>query len=252
MIAIIVAGGRGERLELFTNRIPKPMIKVSGKPILLHVVELLKKYGVSEYIFSLCYLPNVVKNYFGDGKKFGIKISYTFEKPNLPLGTAGAISLARKLINDTFIVTYADILRDLDIGNMISFHKKNKSFATLNVYKRESRDAKSKIVLDNKNRIIKFIERPKSDDLKEEYIWVNGSFYILEPQIFDWIPDNKKSDFGKDIFPKLLKSKKPLYAYPPKGYLVDIGNMEKLEYARKTFSKVQFPEVPGKKLLHAK
>lgn len=228
MKAIIVAGGRGERLELFTNRIPKPMIEVSGKPILLHVIELLKKYGVSEYIFALCYLPNVVKNYFGDGKKFGIKISYTFEKPNLPLGTAGAIINAKSLIDDTFIVTYADILRDLDVTNMVNFHRKTGASVTINVYKRESRDAKSKVVLDNKNRIIKFIERPKSDDLKEEYIWVNGSFYILEPEIFEYIPKDRKSDFGKDIFPRLLSSKKLLCAYPTTGNFVDIGDIKKL------------------------
>lgn len=240
MKAVIVAGGIGGRLKPLTNDIPKPMIEVKGKPILLHILELLKKYGISDFIFALCYLPDIITSFFGDGKKFGVNINYIFEDPNNPKGTAGAIIGSKEFINETFIVTYGDILRDLGIGDMIDFHKKNNAFGTLNIYKRESKDAKSMVVIDDKNRILNFIERPQRDNLKEEYIWVNGSFYILEPEIFDWIPKNKKSDFGKDIFPKLLKLKKPLCAYPSEGYLVDIGNMGKLEYARKTFSGVDF------------
>lgn len=239
MKAIIVAGGRGERLRPFTNHIPKPMIEVSGEPILLHIIELLKSNGIVEIILALCYLPEVITSYFGNGAKFGVKIDYTFEDANFPLGTAGAILSARELIDDTFIVTYADILRDLDIKKMIDFHKKKKAFATLNVYKRESKDAKSKIYIDDKKRITKFIERPKEDELSEGHIRVNGSFYILDPEIFNWIPADRKTDFGKDIFPRLLAANKALYVYPTEGYFIDIGDLKKLEVARQTFNKVQ-------------
>lgn len=239
MKAIIVAGGRGERLRPFTNHIPKPMIEVSGEPILLHIIELLKSNGIVEIILALCYLPEVITSYFGNGAKFGVKIDYTFEDANFPLGTAGAILSARELIDDTFIVTYGDILRDLDIKKMIDFHKKKKAFATLNVYKRESKDAKSKIYIDDKKRITKFIERPKEDELSEGHIRVNGSFYILDPEIFNWIPADRKTDFGKDIFPRLLAANKALYVYPTEGYFIDIGDLKKLEVARQTFNKVQ-------------
>lgn len=236
MKAVIVAGGRGERLKLFTNKIPKPMIEVRKKPILLHIIELLKKYGISDYIFALCYLPDVITNFFGDGKKFGVNINYIFEDPNFPMGTAGAILPAKKMVNGKFILTYGDVLRDLDIGDIIDFHKKNQAFATLNIYKRESKNAKSRILIDDNNRITKFIERPIEDELKEDYIWANGSFYILEPEIFEWIPEFKKSDFGTDIFPKLLSSEKPLYAYPSTDYFIDIGDYKKLKLAKKTFN----------------
>lgn len=235
MKAIIVAGGRGERLKPITNKIPKAMLEVNGKPILLHIIEILKKYGVLEYVFALCYLPEVIKDFFGDGRDYGVKINYTIEDPNSPMGTAGAILSARDLINDTFIVSYADILRDLDIGDMVDFHKKSNAFATLNVYKRLSKGAKSKILMNNKNRIIKFVERPNKYDLTEDHIWVNGSFYVLEPDIFEFIPNHRKSDFGADIFPKLLLSKKALYSYPTAGYFIDIGDIKKLELARKDF-----------------
>lgn len=228
MKAVIVAGGVGERLKPITNNIPKPMVLVKDRPILLHAVNLFKKYGIDDFIIALCYLPNVITKFFGDGSKFGVKITYTYENPKKPLGTAGAIALAKKLIKDTFIVTYADILRELDIKKMIAFHKKSKAFATINVYKRKSEGAKSMVIMDKNKKIVKFIERPKADDLRQNYIWVNGSFYIFEPEIFNWIPRDEKSDFGTDIFPKLILAKKALYAYPTTGYFVDIGDIKKL------------------------
>ena len=91
------------------------------------------------------------------------------------------------------------------------------------------------ILKDEKNKIKKFIERPKTEDTKSDYIWVNGSFYIFEPEIFKYIPKNKRADFGADIFPKLLATNKSIYGFPTIGYFVDIGNLEKLEFARKTF-----------------
>jgi len=234
MKAIIIAGGRGERLKPITNTIPKPMIDIDGKPILLHIINDLKKNGIKDFIIALCFLPEVITKFFGDGSKFGVNIKYTYEDPQKPLGTAGAILLAKSFINKTFIVTYADILRELDIKQMIDFHKLNKAFATLNVYKRSSIDAKSQILI-KKNKIIQFIERPKDLD-KKRFLWSNSSFYIFEPEIFDLIPGNKKIDFGFDIFPSLTQEKNIL-AYKTTGYFVDIGNHKKLEFAKESFPK---------------
>lgn len=234
MKAVLIAGGRGERLKPFTNNLPKPMIEVQGKPILLHIIELLKKNGISEFILALCYLPEIITSYFGNGKKFGVKIDYTFENPKSPLGTAGAISLARELISSTFIVTYADILRELEVEKMLAFHKKSHAFATIHVYKRESKDAKSMVIFDKNRKIIKFIEHPTPNQLGNKHIFVNGSFYIFEPKIFDFIPDKKTVDFGSDIFPKIIPHKN-VFVFPGNKYFIDIGNLPKLEYARKTF-----------------
>lgn len=234
MKAVIVAGGRGERLNPITNTIPKPMVEINGQPILLHIINHLKENGIKEFIISLCFLPEVITNFFGDGSKFGINIKYTYEDPKKPLGTAGAITLAKSFIDKTFIVTYADILRELDIKEMINLHKSNKAIATLNVYKRLSVEAKSQILIKN-NKIIKFIERPKLP-ITKKFLWSNGSFYIFEPEIFKYIPDNQRLDFGFDIFPKLPETKK-IYAYKTQGYFLDIGNLEKLEFARLSFPK---------------
>ncbi len=238
MKAVILAGGKGKRLRPLTNKVPKPMIIVGGKPILLHIIELLKKNGISEYILALCYLPNAIIDFFGDGAKYRVNIKYTFEDPNNPMGTAGAILASENFIDETFIVTYGDILRDLDVVDMVSFHNKNKSFATLNVYKRESKGAKSKILIEDKKRITQFIERPTDSNLKDNYVWVNGSFYILEPEIFEYIPKKQQSDFGRDVFPLSLSKGKRLFAYPSNNYFLDIGDIKKLGLAKKKFNKV--------------
>lgn len=234
MKVIIVAGGKGERLKPLTNNIPKPMINIAGKPILEHTLNLFKKHGFNNFIFALCYLPEVVISYFGDGSKFGVHISYTYEQPDTPLGTAGAASLARDLIDDAVIITYADILRDLNISAMVNLHKNKKAFATINVYKHYG-NPKSIIQISEDNTVVNFKERPAPEELKGEWVWSNGSFYIFEPEIFDFIPAGQIVDFGKDVFPKLIVEKKKIIAFPTDGYFIDIGTPEKLEKARSTY-----------------
>ena len=234
MKAIIVAGGRGERLRPLTDKLAKPMLEVAGKPILEHIVGFLKKNNITEIIFSLCYKPETVISYFGDGIKFGIKISYLIQK-KIPQGTAGDILKAQKYIKDTFIVTYGDILRELDIAQLIKTHKKNKAFATLVVYKNKNQRPKSLVRFDRRGRVFKFLERPSMKEIKQADVWSNGSLYILEPAIFDFIPRGQKSDFAYDIFPKILTAGKKVYAFEQTGYFIDIGSKEKLEEARRTF-----------------
>ncbi|MBI5452550.1 hypothetical protein HY945_03740, partial [Candidatus Gottesmanbacteria bacterium] len=114
-------------------------------------------------------------------------------------------------------------------------HQKKKALATINIYKRKGKNPKSIIIFDSKGKIQRFIERPSKKKLKGKFIWANGSFYVFEPEIFSYIPQNKPSDFGKDIFPKLLAEKKSIYVYPSNDYFIDIGNKEKLSLARRTY-----------------
>src|SRR3989339_1281684 len=191
MQAIIVAGGRGERLRPITDHIPKPMVKVRGKPLLEHTIELFKANGIEEFILALCYLPEVIVDYFGDGRKFGVKIEYTYESPDKPLGDAGAITLARKIIRDTFLVTFADILRELNIKDMVGEHRRRGAFATLNVY-RHYNDPKSMVIFDDQKRVSNFVERPGRSMLPEGYVWSNGSLFVLEPEIYDFIQTSQE------------------------------------------------------------
>jgi len=235
MKAVIIAGGRGERLKPLTDFVPKPMVKVKGKTILEHTIDLLKKYGIREYIFSLCYLPEVITSYFGDGKKFRVDIKYTYEDPKYPLGTAGAINLAKKCINDTFIITYADILRVLDVQGMIDQHNKNKALTTINVYRRYGANPKSMVTFNKDGRITNFVERPDPSLIKSDFVWANGAFFVAEPEIFSFINEGAPCDFGKDVFPTLIKEDKKLMAFPSDGYFIDIGDQEKLKKAEETF-----------------
>lgn len=235
MKAVIVAGGRGERLKPLTDKVPKPMIKVGEKPILEHVIDLLKKNNIKDLIIALCYLPEVITSYFEDGSKFGVNITYTYEDPLMPLGTAGAILPTKAFIDSTFIVTYADIIRDLDVSAMIKHHQEKKSFMTMNIYQHRGSNYKSRIKFNKEKILTKFIELPSSKTLKKGSVWSNGSFYIFEPKVFDFITQNQKSDFAKDIFPKLLSSGKKIYVYPSDGYFIDIGSPEKLKEARLYF-----------------
>lgn len=234
---IIVAGGKGERLKPITNSIAKPMVTVGGKPVLEHNLDLFKKFGFKNFILALCYLPETIEDYFGDGKKFGVNIEYTYENPETPLGTAGAITLAKDKINSTFIVTYGDSLRVVDLEKMWQQHKETTAFATLYTYKRFGENPKSMIKFDQSNRILEFKERPTPEEITEDFVWANGALYIFEPEIFSYIKVNDQVDFGKDVFPNLLTEKRKVFAFPIGSYFIDIGNKNNLDKAKQDFSK---------------
>jgi len=235
MKAVIVAGGRGERLRPLTNAMPKPMVDVQGKPVLEHIINHLKKHGIVDFVISLCYLPEIVTNYFGNGKKFNVSIEYIYEDHNNPLGTVGAIAQAKKYITSPFIFTSSDSLRDLNVTDMIVFHNKKKGFGTLNIYKRFGADPKSIILFDKDKRITKFVERPTPDLLTDGFVWANAFFMIFDPEVFAYLPENIPKDLGKELLPQLINNDKKLYAYQTDGYFVDIGDQKKLTKARKTY-----------------
>ena len=234
---LIVAGGKGERLRPITNTIAKPMVKVGNKPVLEHNLDLFKKYGFKKFIFALCYLPETISDYFGDGVQFGAEIDYTYEKPDIPLGTAGAITLAKDKINSTFIVTYGDSLRVVDVAKMLKSHKEKGAFATICTYKRFGENPKSLIKFDPEGKILEFKERPSVEEINDNFVWANAALYVFEPEIYHYIQEGAAVDFGKDVFPKLLKDKKAVFAFPIEGYFVDIGNKEKLDKANSDFEK---------------
>ena len=125
MKAVILAGGLGTRLRPYTKSLPKPMLPLGGKPILEYEIEWLKKNGIKEIIVCVSYLRKKIENYFGDGRKFGIKIEYAIS--NKPLATAGQLKTAEKFIDDTFVCLYGDSIYNFSLRNMISYHKKSKS-----------------------------------------------------------------------------------------------------------------------------
>lgn len=227
--AVILAGGKGERLAPLTHTIPKPMVLINKRPLLEYLLLHLKNYSITDITISLCYLPEKIIEYFGNGKKLGINITYSFENPNFPLGTAGAIRQLSAKIKNTFCVIYGDSLRELNVDHLISHHKKKKGIATICVYNNHNPDPKSVITINSKHKVISFVERPKEKLMPP--IWSNSGFYVFEPTIFKYIPKNIRSDFGRDIFPVLSEAKENIFAYKDSKYFLDVGNLEKVKRA---------------------
>ncbi|MBI3385281.1 nucleotidyltransferase family protein, partial [Candidatus Gottesmanbacteria bacterium] len=207
--AVILAGGKGERLRPLTDTLPKPMVKIANKPLLEYVVRHLRRYDIKEIILSVGYLPEVIKKHFGNGKKFGVHISYIIE--NIPLGTAGAVRLLKNKIKDTFLVCYGDILRDINLKDLVKFHQNRKGIAVICVYKNTKPNPKSIITFDKDKKISRFIERPSNQSKK--WVWSNASLYLFEPEIFAYIAKNTRVDFGKNVIPKVIADGKRVYAF---------------------------------------
>lgn len=222
--ALILAGGKGTRLEPITHEIPKPLIPIKGKPILQHIIELLKKHNIREVILSVGYKKEKIKEYFGDGSKFGINIVYTEEDKSL--GTAGAVKLARQYLNDTFIIINGDNLYDIDITDIYLFHKQNNAVATMALTSTKEPSAYGVVELKG-NKIVDFSEKPK----KTSSNFINSGFYIAEPAILDLIPEGFAM-LEKDVFPKLARQGK-LFGYPFSGQWFDITTLKDYDKAIK-------------------
>lgn len=169
MKALFLAGGFGTRLKPITNDLPKPMVPIMGKPLLERNIENLKKHGVDEIVLSTCYKPYKIEEHFEDGKKFGVKISYISE--DVPLGTAGAIKNAQRFFDDTFLVFNADILSDIDISEMIRFHKEKGALATIAVTKVDNPSAYG-VIEHDENGFIAACKCQDKNDQKEENNYV--------------------------------------------------------------------------------
>lgn len=221
MKAFILAAGAGTRLRPLTFECPKPMIPLLNKPVIEHTINNLKKHNVDSVMMNLHTLPEQITNYFGNGKKFGIDIHYSLEETLL--GTAGGLKKCKKFFDSTFVVMSGDGLSNIDLTSAVEFHKKKKSLATMVLKKIETQFSYGITLTDKYNRIINFVEKPTWGSVFSDT--VNTGIYIFEPEIFKYIPDDFY-DFGKNLWPKLLKLKKPIYAYLMNGYWTDIGNIE--------------------------
>jgi NDP-sugar pyrophosphorylase family protein len=218
MKAIILSAGIGSRLGNITDKIPKPMLKIRGKPVLEWNIKTCKNAGVEDVFINLHYLPGVIKNYFGNGNKFGVNIKYSFE-PSL-LGTAGALlSFLDKLNDEPFYVIYGDSYISTDLLVLEKFHlNKRSDFSILLTHQNKAR--KSGLVLcDENQRIISFTEKPNVDD--EKYYLVNAGIYLISsPKVFDYI--KPKIDFGYDVFPALLANNFKVYGMVNDAELITI------------------------------
>ncbi|MDR3243831.1 MAG: mannose-1-phosphate guanyltransferase [Elusimicrobiota bacterium] len=227
MQAIIMAGGFGTRLRPITCNTPKPMAPVANKPMLEHIINLLKQHKIDDLTMLLYYQPDVIKDYFKNGKDFSVKTSYM--RPESDLGTAGSVKFAQDKIKNTFIVISGDVLTDFDLTEAIKFHKSKKAIATMVLTRVANPLQFGVVITDQHGKIERFLEKPSWGEVFSDTI--NTGIYILEPKVFNYMPKDESFDFSKDLFPLLLKEKKPLYGYIAEGYWRDIGNHDEYRFA---------------------
>lgn len=223
--AVILAGGRGLNMRPFTFEMPKGLFPVGGKPILEHIVEMLREYEVRDIIFCLGHLGDKIRDHFGDGKKFGVKITYEVEEQQS--GTGGALLLAKKYIHsDTFFVLHGDILVDMDIDDMVSFHKDQETIATIALTSVVDPSQFGEVVLHGA-RIKQFVEKPKKG--KQTSQLINCGIYLFQKEIFDYLP-RQGTSLLEDIFPKLA-GRNELSGFIFEGNWIDIGTPASYEQA---------------------
>lgn len=221
MKAVIMAGGEGTRLRPMTCNMPKPMVSILNKPVMEHIINLLVSYNIKDIAITLCYLPEMIKDYFEDGKRLNAKLHYFTEET--PLGTGGSVMNAGDFLDDTFVVISGDALTDINLKNAVEFHKSKHSCATL-VLKKEPIPLEYGIVItDEDGKILRFLEKPGWGEVFSDN--VNTGIYILEPYIFKYYKCGDAFDFSRDLFPKLLKDNLPMYGYVTDSYWSDIGDI---------------------------
>ncbi|MBV8160139.1 MAG: mannose-1-phosphate guanyltransferase [Acidimicrobiia bacterium] len=222
MKAVIMAGGEGTRLRPLTSNQPKPMMPLANRPMMEHIVRLLKEHGFDEIVVTLAFLPQAIRTYFGDGSEFGVRMVYATEET--PLGTAGSVRNAREELTERFLVISGDVLTDFDLSAIVAFHDERKAMATIGLKAMENPLEFGIVITREDGSIERFLEKPTWGQVFSDTI--NTGIYVLEPEIFDAIPADQSVDFSGDVFPKLLADGAPLYGYVAEGYWEDVGNLE--------------------------
>ncbi len=239
MRAVLMAGGSGTRLRPLTCHLPKPMVHILNKPIAEHIINLLKRHNIREIIATLHYLPDVMRDYFQDGNKFGVQMTYAVEEEQ-PLGTAGCVKNVEELLDDTFLVISGDSITDFDLSAAIAFHQEKKAKATLVLTRVPNPVEFGVVITDKQQRITRFLEKPSTSEIFSDT--VNTGIYILEPEVLKYLPENQEKDFSQDLFPLLLAKDEPMYGFIAEGYWCDVGHLE-------AYREAQYDALEGKVLV---
>jgi mannose-1-phosphate guanylyltransferase/phosphomannomutase len=221
--AVVMAGGEGTRLRPMTANQPKPLLPVVNRPIMEHVLRLLKRHGFTETVVTVQFLAALVRNYFGDGDELGMSLHYATEE--IPLGTAGSVkNAADKLRDERFLVISGDALTDIDLTDMIRFHEENGALVTIGLKRVPNPLEFGIIIVDEQGRVQRFLEKPTWGQVFSDT--VNTGVYVMEPEVLDEVAPGVPVDWSADVFPKLLAQGAPLFGYVASGYWEDVGTHE--------------------------
>ena len=220
MNAIIMAGGYGTRLKSVTGDEPKPMAKLMGKPVLEHILALLKRSGVTTACLSLHYRPEVIRDYFGDGSRFGMRLEYHVEEAQL--GTAGGVKACQDFYRDRdFLVLSGDCACDFDLRALIEAHHRHRPAVTMALSAHDAPVQYGTVLTDRMGRVVNFIEKPAWDRVVTDL--VNTGIYVISPAAMEFVPEREPFDFARDLFPALMDAGQTILGVPREGYWTDIG-----------------------------
>jgi mannose-1-phosphate guanylyltransferase/phosphomannomutase len=217
-----MAGGQGTRLRPLTSNQPKPMLPIVGKPMMEHVLELLREHGITEVVAAVQFLGSVVRNYFGTGSDLDLSLAYANEDE--PLGTAGSVKNAEPFLDDTFLVISGDTVTDIDLSAAASFHRDRGAAVTVLLKRVEDPLEFGIVIADDEGRIERFQEKPGWGEVFSDTI--NTGIYLIEPGILGHIPSGEEFDFAGDLFPLLLDKGLPMYSFVAEGYWTDVGTLD--------------------------
>ena len=234
--ALILAAGEGTRLLPLTLECPKPMLPIDGKPLLEHIVCWLRDHNIADMAINLHHRPQTIVDYMGDGARWGARLVHSYEEPLL--GTAGAVRKLQPFLKDgPFVVVYGDILTDLDLTELLAFHRKAverdpSTGITMSLYRVPNPTEVGLVGMDRTGRITRFVEKPRPEEVFTDL--ASAGILVMEPSVISRIPPDTFYDFGKHLFPQLLASGVSMYGWViPKGaYLLDIGTHEKYAQAQ--------------------
>lgn len=229
-LMVIMAGGKGTRLRPYTEKCPKPMVEVAGKPMLQHIIESAKSEGITRFILSVHYLGYMIEEYFGNGSGFGVEIGYL--KEDDPLGTAGALSLMELIPDEPFLVSNGDVMTDIKYGELLDFHVRHKASATMAVRRHEWQHPYGVVHIQGVN-IARFEEKPVF------HSYINAGVYAFDPAVLTVL--QKRVHCDMPVFFDLIKSAgMQTIAYPMHEPWLDVGKPDDLNTAQVTFAKQKF------------
>lgn len=234
MKAVVLAGGKGTRLAPYTKILPKPLMPIGDMPILEILLRQMKRAGIDEVVLTVGHLAELLRAFFQDGERLGLKIRYSYEES--PLGTAGPLSLIEGL-DDTFLVTNGDVLTNLNLKTLIDYHRDSHALATIAMHKRQVRVDLGVIERNGSNVITGYIEKPTFD------FHVSMGIYVFDPQVLAYIAPNEYMDFP-DLVLRLIRQKQRVVGYPFDGYWQDLGRPDDYEQAVQEFQALK-PQILG-------
>ena len=222
MRALVLCAGYGTRLGKRTADTPKPFLSIEGKPLLEYIVCYLRQHNIKEISINLHYLYESIVDYFGDGNRWGVRITYSYEKKLM--GTAGGAKKLEGFLreDDDFLVVYGDVITDQNLKDLVGAHRDSGAFATILCHR--NANSTSLISVNDKQRVVEYIERPSESERQlHKSDLANSGIYVLSSEIFRHIPEGVFYDFGSDVFPKIVGSEY-VHSYELNGYRCAVDN----------------------------